>query len=52
VDHQLAGRAAELAEDVFAYFEDYPYAAQEAAVRQFAERTGGGRLAERLWRAG
>jgi LmbE family N-acetylglucosaminyl deacetylase len=101
VDHQLAGRAAELAGDVFAYFEDYPYAAQEAgsaamalgraltpevvplmeadlaarvaaiaahtsqistfwgglaemeaAVRQFAERTGGGRRAERLWRAG
>ena len=101
VDHQLARRAAELAGDVFAYFEDYPYAAQEAgsaamalgraltpevvplmeadlaakvaaiaahtsqistfwgglaemeaAVRQFAERTGGGRLAERLWRAG
>jgi LmbE family N-acetylglucosaminyl deacetylase len=101
VDHQLARRAAELAGDIFAYFEDYPYAAQEsgfaamalsralipevvplmeadlaakvaaiaaytsqistfwgglaemeAAVRQFAEHTGGGRRAERLWRAG
>jgi LmbE family N-acetylglucosaminyl deacetylase len=101
VDHQLVRQAAELAGGVFAYFEDYPYAAQasgvadpapgraltpevvplteadlaakvaaiaayasqissfwdsrtamEAAVRQFAERTGHGRLAERLWRAG
>lgn len=100
VDHQLARRAAELAGGVYAYFEDYPYAAEErggtasppgralapevvplaeanlaakvaaiaaytsqissfwgslaemeGAVRQFAARTGGGLLAERLWRA-
>ncbi len=30
VDHQLARRAAELTGGVFAYFEDYPYAAQES----------------------
>lgn len=33
VDHQLARRAAELAGGVFAYFEDYPYAAQGSAKR-------------------
>jgi LmbE family N-acetylglucosaminyl deacetylase len=104
VDHQLARGAAELMGGVYAYFEDYPYAAWEAeastatparaaqgralsaeivplaqadleakvramtayasqissfwedaaamtaAVRRFAEHTGGGSLAERVWR--
>ncbi len=100
VDHQLTRRAAEQAGGVWAYFEDYPYAAREpgiaaaapgralapeviplaeadlaakgkaiaayasqigsfwdglsrmeAAVREFAERTGGGAPAERVWRS-
>ncbi|HLE28875.1 MAG TPA: PIG-L family deacetylase [Anaerolineales bacterium] len=104
VDHQLTRRAVETVGNVYAYFEDYPYAAREAgsefelltrtpdgrisspevvplaegdlsakttaiaqyvsqissfwanlaemeaSVRQYAERAGDGRPAERLWR--
>ena len=32
VDHQLTRRAAEMAGNVYAYFEDYPYAAKETAA--------------------